>query len=580
MMERIDDPLLLAMAQVFEPVHNGMVIMDCDGCIRMMNLTARKILGQHVESVLDRHFKDILPGQWQEMKTILKDGQPQLSKQTTIGNRSVIVNRTPIILNEQMIGILSIFQDIADYEKVSVELEDYRMLVEELNVIINSSYDGLWICDAEGKVVRVNRASEKMSGVNEKDVIGRNMKDLVAEGVFDQSVTLEVIKKQISTTLIQKLSNGNQILVTGNPVRNSDGTIRLVVVNARDISELNRLHTELEQSRALNNQFRNEINRILKDQELGSEVIIRSAQMQKVFKAAMRVARVDSNVLITGESGVGKGLMAGLIHNASNRSDNSLIYVNCGAIPDSLIEAELFGYEKGAYTGARDTGKPGYFEMADDGSLLLDEIGELPLNVQVKLLRFLEGNEVTRIGATVSKKINTRVIAVTNRDLEAMVSNGTFRSDLYFRLKVVPLKIPPLRDRMEDIPPLIHHFLKQYNDKCDFNKVFSQNVIDTLCKYHFPGNVRELSNLIERLVVLTPGDLVRTEHLPSSIRNVEIYKFDLLPDKEWSLATIVNNMECRVIKQALETCGSQRKTAKRLGIHHATLSRKIRKYNL
>lgn len=569
-----------AFRDIVEQARNGIVVLDRTGTIIVFNRAARKIVDKRQEQVVGKPMQEILPTAWKDMQAIFQTGRPQIARRIDIGPHSIIANRTPILLKDEVVGILSIFQDIADYEKVVSELETYKQLHEELDVIINSSYDGLWICDSEGRVVRVNRTSEKMSGVKEKEVIGRRMEELVAEGLFDKSATLEVLKNQTAVTLIQKLQDGSHILVTGSPVWDNNGNIRLVVVNARDISELNRLHTELEESRALNYQYSTELKKILRDRELNTEVIIRTASMRRVFEMAMRVARVNSSVLLTGESGVGKGLFAELIHKSSNRSNGSLIKVNCGAIPETLIEPELFGYESGAFTGARAGGKPGYLEMAEGGTLLLDEIGELPLGAQVKLLRFLEDNDVIRVGSTRPRRIDVRVIAATNRDLEGMVNTGGFRKDLFFRLNVVPIKIPPLRERVEDIPPLIHYFLKQFNEKCDAAKSLSPLAVDCLCNYVFPGNIRELANLIEQLVVLTPGDIIGVEDLPSAVRRGKNDLCDLVSENEWNLNKMVKDIEKQMILRALKSCGSQRQAARMLGIDHSTLSRKIKRHQI
>ena len=569
-----------AFRDIVEQARNGIVMLDRSGTIIIFNRAARKIVAKGEDQVIGKPMQEILPAAWKDMQVIFHTGRPQIARRFDIGPHSIIANRTPIRSQNKVVGILSVFQDIADYEKVVSELETYKQLHEELDVIINSSYDGLWICDSEGKVVRVNRTSEKMSGVKEKEVIGRRMEDLVAAGLFDKSATLEVLKNQTAVTLIQKLQDGSHILVTGSPVWDNNGNIRLVVVNARDITELNRLHTELEESRALNYQYSAELKKILRDQELNTEVIIRTASMRRVFEMAMRVARVNSSVLLTGESGVGKGLFAELIHKSSNRSNSSLIKVNCGAIPETLIEAELFGYESGAFTGARTGGKAGYLEMAEGGTLLLDEVGELPYGAQVKLLRFLEDNYVIRVGSTRPRKIDARVIAATNRDLESMVNTGGFRKDLFFRLNVVPIKIPPLRERIEDIPPLIHYFLKQFNEKCDTAKSLSPVAVDCLCNYVFPGNIRELANLIEQLVVLTPGDIIGLEDLPSAVRSGEAGAFNLLSENEWNLNKMVKDVEKQMILRALKTCGSQRQAAKLLGIDHSTLSRKLKHHQI
>jgi TyrR family helix-turn-helix protein len=308
--------------------------------------------------------------------------------------------------------------------------------------------------------------------------------------------------------------------------------------------------------------------------------VIRSASMQRVFDTAMRIARVDSSVLITGESGTGKGLIARLIHEASLRAEGSLIHINCGTIPENLIEAELFGYEKGAFTGAQQQGKAGYFEMAEEGSLFLDEIGELPLALQVKLLHFLETNEVVRVGSTRSRKINARILTATNRDLERMVAEGGFRKDLYFRLKVVPLAIPPLRQRVEDIPPLIHFFLEKFNRKCGVQKTISPAAVDCLRRYPYPGNVRELANLIEQLVVLTPGDRIDLEDLPGVVQHGGREPYELAPNGPKRLKQIVQDVERQIIVSALKTHGSLRSAARQLGVDHTTLSRKIKRYGM
>jgi PAS domain S-box-containing protein/TyrR family helix-turn-helix protein len=569
-----------ALAAIVESACNGIVLVNRSGKILIFNRAALGMLDRSGQDVLGRNIQDVFPEVWADMQQIVETGSPQLARQVTIGDIDIIANRTPIWRAGEVSGVLSIFQNISEYEKVLAELESYKQLNEELDVIINSSYDGLWICDREGRVVRVNHASEKMSGVREADVLGRRMEDLVAEGLFDKSATLEVLKNRTAVTLIQRLQDGRHILVTGNPVLDQHGRIRLVVVNARDITELNRLHAELEESRALKEKFHSELKHLHRSQKINSRIVIRSASMQRVFDTAMRIARVDSSVLITGESGSGKGLIARLIHEASARAEGSLIHINCGTIPENLIEAELFGYEKGAFTGAQQQGKAGYFEMAEGGSLFLDEIGELPPALQVKLLHFLETNEVVRVGSTRPRRINARILAATNRDLERMVAEGGFRKDLYFRLKVVPLAIPPLKQRVEDIPPLIHFFLEKFNRKCGVQKTISPAAVDCLRRYPYPGNVRELANLIEQLVVLTPDDRIDHEDLPGAVQHGGREPYEIAPNGPKGLKQVVQDVECQVIVAALKTHGSLRSAARQLGVDHTTLSRKIKRYGI
>jgi len=455
-----------------------------------------------------------------------------------------------------------------------------KMMVDQLNAIIDSSYDGLWICDGEGKVVRINKASEEINDIKAEQVINKRMEDLVAEGLIDRSVTLEVLKTRATVTMIQQLKNGKQILVTGSPVFDKDAQISMVVVNDRDITELNKLRTELEESRALSREYRRELSGIHIEKEFLSDVVVRSELMQRVFKTALKVAEVDSTVLIQGESGVGKGLVARLIHQASKRKQGPFIRVDCSAIPEPLIESELFGYEGGAFTGALSKGKPGHFEMAEGGTLFLDEVGELPKNIQVKLLRFMDENEVVRVGGTAPRKIDAKIIAATHRDLNIMAQSNLFRRDLFFRLNVIPLKIPPLRERSEDIPPLIHFFLQKYNRKCSTNKVLRPPAVDCICNYSFPGNIRELANLIEQLVVLSQNREIDVKDLPFQVRMGESEGKLLTERNGWNLREAVDGLEREAIKRALKEFGSQRKAAGPLGMDQSTLARKIKRYGI
>ncbi len=455
-----------------------------------------------------------------------------------------------------------------------------QCISRQLDAIIDSSYDGLWICDGEGRVMRINKASEEINGVTADQVLNRKMEDIVKEGIIDRSVTMEVLHTGSAVTMIQYLKSGKQVLVTGSPVFDEHGKISLVVVNDRDISELNYLRSELERTKAISREYHNELFQMYEAKGAFSDLIIRTDAMRRVFDTAIKVARVDSTVLIQGASGVGKGLFSSLIHKASARKNGPFIRVDCGAIPETLIESELFGYEAGAFTGAKSGGKPGRLEMAEGGTLFLDEIGELPLAVQVKLLRFLEDGEVLPIGGTRSHKIDARVIAATNRDLEEMVGEKTFRRDLFYRLNVVPIHIPPLRERTEAIPYLIHHFLEKFNTKCSADKVILPPAVDRLCRYPFPGNIRELANIIEQLVVLSPNRHIREEDLPLHVRDADA-RFHVMPASDgWDLRKATEGLEREMIVKALKSFGTQRKTSGPLGINQSTLARKMKKYGI
>lgn len=571
---------LKELSHIFDSTHNGVSIIDKKGTIIVYNRAAGMMLDKNPDEMLGRFIGDVFPNAWEDLEKILKNGIAQIGKRIDLGNSTIVANRTPIFEDQQVVGAISVFQDISEYENIAHQLESYKKVNNQLNAIINSSFDGLWICDHEGKVVRINKASEIINDIKAEQIVGKRMETLIREGVFDRSVTLEVLNNRAGVTIIQNLKNGKQILVTGNPVFDDQGEIYLVVVNERDITSLNKLRNELEESRALSSRYRTELSLLRNQKSLLSEAVIRSETMHKVLNRCMKVAQVYSTVLLQGETGVGKGFFAKLIHRASPRSARPFIRVDCGAIPETLIESELFGYEKGAFTGARTEGKPGLFELAEGGTLFLDEIGDLPLTLQVKLLRFLEQNSIMRVGGISIRKVDARVIAATHRNLEEMVKNGGFRKDLLFRLNVVPIHIPPLRERAEDIPPLIDFFLKKFNQRDSTKKKILPSAIDCLCQYPFSGNIRELSNLVERVVVLTQDQNIHMEDLPSHVRHPDP-NADVWPGSDDSnLPNAVARTEKEMIIRALRTCGTQRKAARILGIDQSTLARKAKRYGI
>lgn len=455
-----------------------------------------------------------------------------------------------------------------------------KKIVNRLDAIIDSSYDGLWVCDSAGKVVRINKASERINNIKTDQVINHNMKDLIKAGLIDRSVTLEVINTKTAVTLIQKLKNGHQILVTGNPVFDDKGELDLVVVNERDITYLNQLRKKLMESRALTKKYRSELLSGSDQKTIFSDSVFCSEPMHEVLNVCMGAAQVDATISLRGESGVGKGFLAKLIHRLSHVKDGPFIRIDCGSIPETLIESELFGYERGAFTGARRGGKPGLFELANGGTLFLDEIADLSLMVQAKLLRVLEERKIISLGGTTTKKLNARVIVATNRDLEEMVRRQEFRNDLFFRLNVLPIQIPPLKERGEEIPVFVQFFLEKFNRRYSKNKSILDEALECICQYHFPGNIREMGNLIEQLVVLTKGDSIRLEDLPERIYFADSQMSSIPERSDSNLRKGVERVEKEMIIRALKKCGSQRKAARLLGINQSTLARKSKRYGI
>ncbi|MEB3103859.1 sigma-54 interaction domain-containing protein, partial [Ferviditalea candida] len=413
------------------------------------------------------------------------------------------------------------------------------------------------------------RKSEK----NEENI--NLLREVVEEGIVSRSVTLEVLTTKKPTTIVQSV-RGKEVLVTGNPVFDEKGELINVVTNIRDISELNTLKQDLEKTKALTEKYYSELTMLRQKADESIGMVAHSAEMQQIVSLASRVAQVDSTLLILGESGVGKEVIARLIHEQGNRKKGPFIKVNCGAIPRELLESELFGYEAGAFTGANRRGKQGMFELANNGILFLDEVGELPLDLQVKLLHVLQDREVTRVGGTKSVQVNVRVISATNRDLNQMVKEGTFRQDLYYRLNIVPIRIPPLRERTADIIPLAYFFLHRMNQKYGMQKKLSFDLLNNLKNYPWPGNIRELENFIERLIVITEEDEISYEHVPSEMFSREEQTLEI----DRPLKQIMRDVEREILSRSLKKYKTTRKTASALGIDQSTLVRKIQRLNI
>ncbi|MDR5658443.1 sigma 54-interacting transcriptional regulator [Serpentinicella sp. ANB-PHB4] len=453
-----------------------------------------------------------------------------------------------------------------------------KILPNELDEILESSYDGIYITDGQGYTLKLNKAYERISGIKREEILGRNMKELVQEGYLSESVSLLVLKKRVRTTIEQEFSNGTKALVTGTPIFDEQGDISLVVTNVRDVTELVNLKDELKKNRELTEKYFSTIEELKKQIIKTDHMVVEDEKILELLKVAQRVSQLDVTILLLGETGVGKEEVARFIHQNSSRKDKPIVKINCGAIPENLIESELFGYEKGAFTGAKKEGKPGLFEIAEGGTIFLDEIGELPLELQVKLLRALQENEIVRVGSVKPIKIDVRILAATNRDLEYMVKNKLFREDLYYRLNVVPFSIPPLRERKKDIVPLIYFFTNKINNKYNLNKKFSAEAYHCFIKYDWPGNVRELKNIVERTIVVSPNSEIGLEDLPKQLYQKHNSISINIDEDLQPLKTVVENIEKKLVDKAYEKFGNVRAAAKALEIDPSTFVRKRRKY--
>lgn len=455
---------------------------------------------------------------------------------------------------------------------------------DSLIAMMESSYDGIWITDKTGKVLFANSANAALLGVNQKDLVGKTTQQLLEDGLFSDSAILEAIqgKKQISKVSHNHLTSLT-VLATATPILGDSGEIKYVFNNVRDITALNNLQSSLQSKDEIIRQQNQKLEN-MKIRMGEGEVIANSKSLYEVVELAQRVASFDgATVLITGESGTGKELISELIVNNSPRKDRPYLQINCGAIPENLIESELFGYEKGAFTGADSRGRKGLLEAANGGTVLLDEIGDLPIHMQVKLLRVLQQHQITRVGGTETIELDVRFIAATNKNLEQMIQEGRFREDLYYRLNVVSIIIPPLRDRKDDIIPLVYHFLSVANKKYHTNKALYSDTMDALENYSWPGNVRELENLVENLVITTKGDTIKRNNLPQKFQEVLSYS-NLYADGNneisMPLKDIVNQAERTAIERAVQQFGSVRRAAAALQVNPSTITRKLQSYKI
>ena len=449
-----------------------------------------------------------------------------------------------------------------------------KFSTEELIAILDSITDAIFIDDEIGNAVWINKACEELYKVTRDEVIGKSIFSLEAEGIFTPSVARMVMEQQKEVSIIHKNKDGKRIMSTGIPIFDHSGSIKKVISTSRDITELVSLKNKLEDMQNNLEELKN------REKIYYGDIIANSTVMITVLQLAERLSSLDSTILITGESGSGKGIIARLIHESGNRSEHPFVKINCGAIPDNLLESELFGYESGSFTGSRKEGKKGLFEVAQNGTVFLDEIAELPLNLQVKILQVIQEKEIQRVGGVTNIPVNVRIISATNRDLSQRVKEGKFREDLYYRLNVVPIQIPPLRERPEDIIPMIKFFMQKHNQKLNETKVIDPNAMLVLLKYRWPGNVRELENIVERLVITTKNNTILPENLPSYIFESTRAPGEIDIPHVTNLTKALNEAEMHILKNAAEKYKTTRQIAKALGVSQPTIVRKLRKHHI
>lgn len=545
--------------------HNGIIAIDQEGKITLFNPAAERLSRYPREQALGKYLTEVvIPSGLLE---VLRTGQPQFGFRYQVGKRKYITNRTPIIQEGKVVGAIGVFQDISEIEVISEELSSVKRLNKELAAILDSTAEGILVCDQKGKILRFNQAFKKVMGEAKAEYI---------QEIFGREILRKVLTRKKPVSFVERGKESlNELLITFNPVTTEEGEVERVVVNVRDLTELNRLKEELEETKRISRRYHEELTTLRAQLEGAEEIVAHSTAMKKVLELAAKVAQVDSTVLIQGESGVGKEVVARFIH-ANSRRQGPFIKINCSAIPETLLESELFGYEAGAFTGASKHGKPGLFELADQGTLFLDEVGEIPLALQAKLLRALQEKEITRLGGVKPKEINVRILAATNTDLREKVKQKAFREDLYFRLNVVPIYIPPLRERKEDILPLIQKFQENLWKRYHLKKEFTPEALKKFLQYPWPGNVRELENVIEFLYVTVNSTVIKSEDLPVQFRE-EFAEKSVVVNKVIPLKKAVQELERQLIQQALAQYGSTYKAAAVLKVNQSTIARKLKK---
>jgi transcriptional regulator with PAS, ATPase and Fis domain len=568
--------LPIPLNEILDSTSNAIIAVDPSGRIIYANRAVYSILKTPVPNLIGEPITDHFPGTG--LLRIFESGLPELGQQMKINDTVLLSSRTPIFVKGKLVGAVAVFQDITNIQHflddLVIEHEKTKQLQRTLEVVLNTAYDGLIVVNKDGIVTMTNEAFASFFYQKPEELIGKPITQIYSNPKFtDVLETAQPVHGYIHDL------NGHEIIASRIPII-QDGKIvgALGKVVFKDVNELYALTKKVDSLRSELDYYKKTM---LKKNCTPSDLLRgKNSNMLSLVHTALRVAKSGSTVLLRGESGTGKELFAQLLHAESTRAQGPFIKVNCAAVPDNLLESELFGYEDGAFTGARKGGKLGKFELADGGTLFLDEIGDMEMPMQAKLLRVIQEREIERLGGTKSRKVDVRLVTATNRDLEAMIVEKQFREDLYYRLNVVTLSIPPLRERMDDLASLVETFIEKYN------LLFAQSVsgvstevYNILMKHHWPGNIRELENVIERAFNMLEGTEIQLKHLPNYLQMLagqEIRSFS-----GGTLETILNRVEKEAIIYALKSNnGNKVQAAKSLGLSRAGLYKKIIKHNL
>lgn len=561
---------------IFNSIEEGMISVNPEGMITFFNQSAARMIEVPIEEAIGKHFTSVIHDRG--LERVLETGIAETNQELLLETgKKLVTSRIPMIdENSQQIGVLAIFKDISEVVALAEEITDLKEIKTMLEAIIQSSDDAISVVDEQGRGIVVNRAYTRITGLQPEEIIGKPATTDISEG---ESMHLKVIetKKPIRGVNMRIGPHKREVIVNVAPVIVED-ELRGSVGVIHDVTEIRSLASELNQAKT--------IIRTLESKYVFDDIIGDSEEMTLAIEQAKLAAKTPVTVFLRGESGTGKELFAHAIHSESNRHFEKFIRVNCAAIAENLLESELFGYEEGAFTGAKKGGKRGLFEEANGGSIFLDEIGELSLSTQAKLLRVLQEHEIVRVGGSKPIPIDVRIIAATNVNMEKALHDHTFREDLYYRLNRMPIYIPPLRNRLEDIPQLVERLLTKLNREYGRNvTTITSTVLQKLKSYDWPGNVRELENAIGRAMIFMP--ITESElhdrylNLSTNPQQMDAKKEIELSNIEGSLEEQIHHFEKQIIEQALENCQHNKtKTAKMLNISIRNLYYKLEKYEL
>lgn len=563
---------------ILNSTHDAMIGVDVDGIITLFNKAAERLTGINAEDAVGKPVIDVVNDT--RLPYILETGESELNRQQKLGNIKIVTNRMPVKDKKgRIIGAVAVFRDITDVIQLAEEITNLKEMQSMLAAIFYATQDAISVVDQSGMGVMINPAYTRITGLSEKDVIGKPATVDIAEG---ESMHMQVIKtkRPVKGALLKVGPVRKEVLVNAAPII-VDGELRGSVAVLHDMTEITKLSSELKNAK--------DIIRSLEAKYTFEDIIGKDPSLLAAIEKAKKAAEIPITVLLRGESGTGKEIFAHSIHNSSERKYRKFVRVNCSAIPETLLESELFGYEEGAFTGAKKGGRKGLFEEADKGTIFLDEVGEIPPGTQSKLLRVLQEREFVRVGGTKSISVDVRVIAATNVDLEAAIDDGRFRADLYYRLNVLPIKIPPLRMRKGDIYDLCLLFIKKLNQHYGRNvQDISNQAVRHLMEYNWPGNVRELENVIGRAIInMKTGDMVILDaHLPQFERLLKKNEISVAPNDSYigasmPLEDIIEQAEKRYIIQVIKECNNNKtKAARILDISLRSLYYKLEKYGI